>query len=320
MSRRPQQHDAHLRQHGDAAQADRLVEGARSARLGHLQHGRPARVSVHRRGLRRQDPSADRRARRRGRDARSAARSWSRSSGTGPRRSASAISSGSVRNGDKKWSGEFFDVRIHPTCFGSEQPLDRRWPRELGRDFPARGSHALGVGGTVHQRRERSRKRSRLGRRDQSVLAVAHELGGPPAVSRRDDRPSARKRLHGHESVVFAPGHEHHRAAPRQVIDEFGLVQPARERHPRIEPKLTRQDPQARQLFPFATNDHADARGLALRQRAKHEVRALERRQPGCEEQVVAVGFRSIQPRRRWRIQDVGLHTVPSRQTLLNRP
>ena len=50
--RRPQQRRARLRQHRDAAEADVDAQGARSARLGDVQHRRQARVSVDRRGVR----------------------------------------------------------------------------------------------------------------------------------------------------------------------------------------------------------------------------------------------------------------------------
>ena len=53
--RRRQQRGARLRQHRHAAEADGHAPRARSTRLDHLQHRRPARLSVHRRGLR--DPA-----------------------------------------------------------------------------------------------------------------------------------------------------------------------------------------------------------------------------------------------------------------------
>ena len=66
----------------DAAEADVDDQGARSARLDHVQHRRPARVSVDRRGLRREDEEAEWPSLEDETGAPSAARSCSRSCST----------------------------------------------------------------------------------------------------------------------------------------------------------------------------------------------------------------------------------------------
>ena len=158
-----------------------------------------------------------------------------------------------------------------------------------------------------------------VGSQTSPLTRFATSSAGPP-LSRQVITPLARgERLGCHEPVVLFERRKADSAAPREVIEQLVFGQRASERHAVRDAELLRETRQPFSFLALPRHDRADAAAFRARERPDQEVGALERRQPGDEEYVVAVPVAPVRTLRRRRIQHGRRQLRPHAEAILDR-